>query len=325
MKVTFYYREYRKGNFSIEMLFKTILSSFGARVQASNFYVQSKINMLSIVKAFFSQGEVNHITGDVNYLALVLKGSKTVLTIHDIGHYEHTLTGWKKYMYKKIWFEFPLSKVAIITTVSEFTKQKLIDTFKIRPDKIIVIYNPVPPAFVFTSLPVKTSSTRILQIGSGENKNIEKLIEAIQGLSCELILVRKYSDQLDFKIKQAGIKCTWHYNVSETDIVNMYKASDIVYFASTYEGFGMPIIEAQAIGRPVITSSIASMPEIAGEGACLVNPYNDIEIRNTILKIVNDTTYRDHLISNGLENCKRFQVNKIAEEYIQLYKRIVKS
>ena len=103
--------------------------------------------------------------------------------------------------------------------------------------------------------------------------------------------------------------------LSDEEVFEQYKECDMLSFVSTYEGFGMPIVEANTVGRPVITSNLLSMPEVAGDAALIVNPYNIDEIRNGILKIINDDIYRNNLIHNGYENVKRFNLNDIAEQY----------
>ena len=84
----------------------------------------------------------------------------------------------------------------------------------------------------------------------------------------------------------------------------------------------MPIVEAQLVGRPVITSNLLSMPEVAGNGACIIDPYNVEEIKNGILKIINNDSYGESIVKNGLENAKCFDVMKIAHQYADLYKEI---
>ena len=86
----------------------------------------------------------------------------------------------------------------------------------------------------------------------------------------------------------------------------------------------MPILEANAIGRPVITSTVYSMPDVAGNAACLVDPNNIIMIRDGILKIINNESYRNQLIENGRINVERFSPNNIAKKYIDIYDEITK-
>jgi glycosyltransferase involved in cell wall biosynthesis len=81
----------------------------------------------------------------------------------------------------------------------------------------------------------------------------------------------------------------------------------------------MPILEGNAVGRPVITSNIYSMPEIAGDAAILVDPYNIEEIRNGIVRIINDKIYRDQLVQNGFINIKRYNAHLVANKYFKLY------
>jgi glycosyltransferase involved in cell wall biosynthesis len=97
----------------------------------------------------------------------------------------------------------------------------------------------------------------------------------------------------------------------------------MVVFASTYEGFGLPIVEANATGRPVITSNICSMPEIAGSAACFVDPSDCSSIRQGILRVMNDDGYRADLIGRGLENVKRFRADTIAAQYAALYQEVL--
>jgi glycosyltransferase involved in cell wall biosynthesis len=93
-------------------------------------------------------------------------------------------------------------------------------------------------------------------------------------------------------------------------------------FASLYEGFGLPILEAQAMGRPVITSNFGAMKEAAGEGALLVDPYSVDEIRAAILRIKNEPALREDLIAKGLRNAAKFSATAVANSYAQIYKQL---
>jgi glycosyltransferase involved in cell wall biosynthesis len=102
-------------------------------------------------------------------------------------------------------------------------------------------------------------------------------------------------------------------------------SSDILFFASTFEGFGMPILEAQAIGRVVVTSNILSMPEVGGNAALYVDPYSIEQIRDAICILKNDKILRNSLIDKGFENIKRFNPDTIAFQYEALYQEIIAS
>ena len=113
-----------------------------------------------------------------------------------------------------------------------------------------------------------------------------------------------------------------YVDINESELIKQYETADIITFVSTYEGFGMPIIEANAIGRCVITSNCTSMPEIANNAACLVDPFSIDSIKEGVLKICNNQIYRQNLIENGIINVKKFDKNKIHNQYLTLYKKL---
>jgi glycosyltransferase involved in cell wall biosynthesis len=110
--------------------------------------------------------------------------------------------------------------------------------------------------------------------------------------------------------------------LTDEEIVEKYRAADIVEFCSTYEGFGMPIIEANATGRPVVTSCIEPMASLAGGAACLVDPRDPISIRSGILRVIEDRDYREELVRLGFENVKRFSAEAIAQSYAAIYREL---
>jgi glycosyltransferase involved in cell wall biosynthesis len=160
---------------------------------------------------------------------------------------------------------------------------------------------------------------RILHIGTAWNKNTERVIHALQDITCKLIIIGEATDSILSILNENGIDYELLCNLSNEELYQQYQLADIISFPSIFEGFGMPIIEGQATGRPILTSNIAPMTEVAGEGACFVNPHNINSIRNGFLKIINDSTYRDLLISKGNENVKRFSLEHITKQYKQLY------
>ncbi|HSZ73097.1 MAG TPA: glycosyltransferase, partial [Cytophagaceae bacterium] len=228
----------------------------------------------------------------------------------------------KKEVYKQIWFEVPMKRAAFVTTVSEFSRQKLLSVFAIDPAKVKVVYNPYPASYKRDDKPILSVVPKILQIGSGEHKNLLRLIESLTGISCELVLIRDFDKSIDRMLDAKKIKRNWYFNQTDDEIYELYRSSDLLFFASTYEGFGMPILEAQTVGRAVITSNLASMPEVGGEGVHLVDPYDVRSIQEAVLKLCNDATYRNELIAKGYQNIERFQPETIAKQYLDLYTKI---
>lgn len=313
-----------KGAHSIEILFRGIIENLPDSHNVQQYICTHKWKRFhSFFQARKHQGDVNHITGDIHSIALFLNKKKTILTIHDTGRYDRDLKGFKKRIFKFLWLTLPVRQVRFITTISEFTKQRLIEECKINSDIIKVIPNPAATDFNFNNKHYDSKNPKILQIGSGNNKNIHRLISAITGTHFSLILVRKPDKELEDLLKKAKIPYEWHYNISRNAIYDCYVQSDILFFASEYEGFGVPILEANAIGRPVITSNLSSMPYVAGNSAILVDPYHVGDIRRALFDINNDQSLREELVQKGLKNLERFEMKKIIGEYIDLYKKVV--
>lgn len=324
IEVTYFYRENRVGNFSIENVFAQIIN------QIKDYVVVKKAirsgnepRLISILRVNRYSSQINHITGDVYYLALGLPSKTTILTIHDVGHYEMTLKGTKRLIYKWIWLSLPFRKAGHITAISNFTKTKLIKLFGINEEKIKVIYNPLPDGYHIIPKEFNKEKPVILQIGAGRNKNIEGLVEAVKGISCKLLLIGFPNKQIISRLNLNGTEFEYRSNLTAQELYTAYSEADLLFFASWYEGFGVPIIEAQAVGRPVITSNICSMPEVAGQGALLVDPGNIDSIREGILRIIHDPILRKNLIEAGLRNIQRFDREQIAAQYVALYKEVL--
>lgn len=109
--------------------------------------------------------------------------------------------------------------------------------------------------------------------------------------------------------------------IPDKDLPGLYSGAVALVFPSLFEGFGLPILEAQACGCPVITSNISSMPEVAGKGAMLVNPYDVNEITDAMIEAM-DKNVRKELIKNGFENINRFSWEKCAQETLKVLEAV---
>ena len=326
IKVTHYQRKQALGAFSLERVFvdvrKVMPNDIKVKVHISTFMSKGLWRRLyNIIEVLFKQADINHITGDVHFLTYLLQRRRTVLTILDCVTL-HQLKGFKKVLIRLFWYVLPVRFSTVITVISTATKQELLTFINCNPDKIKVIYCPVSDCFLPDERPFNEVYPRILQIGVTNNKNIERVAEALAGIHCRWIIIGRLSAQQVAVIESYGLDYENHFNLCDESIHAQYKQSDMLVFASTYEGFGLPIIEANAVGRPVVTSTLFSMPEVAGEAACFVNPYDVVSIRAGILRIITQGDYRNRLVQTGFENIERFRPIVIAEQYAQLYRQL---
>ena len=268
------------------------------------------------------QGRINHITGDVHYLALALDPERTVLTVHDCVSLRRA-TGLRRLLLRKLYFEWPVNRARIITTISQTTKDELVTITSCDPAKVRVVPNCVGNIFRYSTSKFNTAQPCVLLIGTLPHKNLERTIEAVKPFGLRLRIIGRLSDAQTRLLNDAGLEYSNDYDLTTTQMAKAYRECDIVGFASLYEGFGMPIIEGQATGRVVVTSNLSSMPEVAGDGACIVDPSSVESIRQGFRRVIDDSVYRDQLIQNGLKNVERFQPAAIAAMYVDIYRELL--
>lgn len=262
--------------------------------------------------------DVFHITGDVYYLTWFLPRKKTIVTVHDLVFFVTRKKSIKSLLFWLLWI-LPLRLAAQVTFISEKSLCEAKSLIHLDNDKLSVIPNPIADSFKYTPKEINTKCPEILHVGTKANKNLERVAKALCGLQCKLHVIGKLSDNQLEELAKNQINFYSESNVSDDFIIDAYNKCDIVSFPSLYEGFGMPIIEGQAIGRPVVTSNISPMQEIAGRGAILVDPTSITSIRKGFLESI--SRWKD-LIHMGLQNSDRFKPKFVSECYKKLYEKI---
>ena len=180
--------------------------------------------------------DIVHITGTEHYLIPFLLGEKVVVTVHDLGHY-FDIHGLKKILF---WIMqiFSLKFAKAITCISNFTVQELKKTISIKNNKISVIFNEVDKNFSF------------------KEKEFNKDYPVINDIKCKLRIIGEITNKELDLLQKYKTDYSFASNLSDNDLLKEYQNADIINFPSCHEGFGMPIIEGQAVGRIVVTSNI---------------------------------------------------------------------
>ena len=265
---------------------------------------------------------INHITGDTNFFALGLPRRNTILTIHDCGLLDDKKP-FARWILKTFWLTLPVRNCQILTAVSEATKQDILRLTGCSADKIAVVPTVIKSNFAFSPKIFRQDYPNLLHIGNSPNKNLARHAAALSGLPCRLHVVGQVSEAEIQLLKGLNIDYKISVNLTASDMQDAYCDTDILLFCSTIEGFGMPILEAQTVGRVVISSNVSAMPEVAGDGACLVDPLSISEIRAAIQRVLSDKNYRNTLIQNGLQNIRRFNPATVARQYEALYEKLL--
>lgn len=255
--------------------------------------------------------------------------------IHDLNfeEYPKDLPVFTSKYYRYFFPKFARNATRI-ATVSEYSKQDIVSRYHISPDKIDVVYNGANENYHRISEPeqneIKSEYSNenpyFLFIGTlHPRKNIANLFKAFDEF--------KKSKSNEVKLVIVGSKMWWTSEI-ELAYQNMKFKNDIIFagrlepgvlgkiiasalamvYVSTYEGFGIPILEAMNCDVPVITSNVTSMPEVAGEAALLVNPFSIDSIKEAMLKIYSDTNLRAGLVEKGRIQREKFSWQKTADK-----------
>lgn len=264
------------------------------------------------------KNEIHHITG-LTELALGCWHKKTIITFHDANFMVNTKNPISRYIKFLLRIYLPVKASDCVTCISETTKREIL---KYVRTNIYVVYNPLDSHYVFYPKVFNISKPVVLHIGTGWNKNLHNTIKALSGIKCHLRIVGRMSETDKKLLKDCKIEYSNVYNISDEEMLHEYQNCDIVNFPSIYEGFGMPIIEGQAVGRCVVTSNIAPMTEIADDSALFVNPNSIDEIKRAYTRIISDPDLRKSLIAKGQKNTERFKLEKICSDYMNLYKQL---
>ena len=312
--------------FSIEKVFFAVADGLQRKMTIRKVFLphhtSSIRNVISnLIFARKQKDSLYHVTGDVHYLVLSLPSRRSILTIHDCV-FLHRHRGIKKWFLQKLFLTWPVRHSQVITTISDQSKKEIIEYTGCSPDKIRVINNPVSQHIYFKAKEFNASKPLLLFLGSTPNKNLPRSIEAIKGVDCAIHIVGIIPGAEKAMLEEYSIEYVNSVNLSEKELADAFYEADLLFFPTLYEGFGLPIIEAQKAGRAVLTSNLSPMKEVAGGGACLVDPNDIPSIQQGLLKLINDHNFRNELVQIAFQNVRRFEVDRIAAEYLKVYEEV---
>lgn len=282
--------------------------------------------------------------------SVTFKTSKPqVVTIHDTTpllfprHYPKGIKGTINYGLQRMSL-----KNKVIITDSENSKKDINKILKIDLNKIFVTYlsggeqyKKITDDQILKKVKrrYKLPEKYALYVGSVNwNKNLLNMAEAATKAGIDFVLIGKGFEEKENlnhpELKSFRTFLEKYQNnpkihilgyVDDEDLVAITNSAQVFLFVSFYEGFGMPVLEAQKSGVPVITSNVSSLPEVVGDSALMIDPESVDDIVKAILKVTSDKVLRNDLIVKGLENVKRFSWEKTAKHTVEVYKYALKN
>lgn len=240
--------------------------------------------------------------------------AKKVTTYHDLVPIIHPEWSHPKIVsVAKKRLELVEKEVDLVICVSESTKNDLLNNSRIPKDKITVIYEGIGEEF-------KPQNSETIEKFKQKFDLPNEFVLAIGGVGERRNLKRVKVAAKGFNLVISGQTIPW---VSNDELPLLYASAKVLLYPSFYEGFGLPIIEAMAVGIPVITSKISSMPEVGGEAALYVDPDDLDDIKRKLDNLWEDSSLRDTLIEKGFGQAKKFSWEKAAKETAEVYRRLM--
>jgi glycosyltransferase involved in cell wall biosynthesis len=272
----------------------------------------------------------------------ISKKIRTAVTIHDISYEAHPeWFSWQNNILLRFVSKKSAQRADIILTPSEFTKKEILKHYQVNLDKIFVV--PLAADEKFKQIENENKAIKekykiknkfIFYIGAIFNRRfIPECVESFKQIAKKfpehqfLISGTNYTHpfvDIDYIIKKANedigreviLKIDY---VDENDLVYLYNGADLFIWLSSYEGFGLPPLEALACGTPIITTKMGSLAESVGESAVFVgNPENAQEISEAMERVLSDESLSNELTKKGLVQAQKFSWQKTAEQTLKI-------
>jgi len=267
-----------------------------------------------------------------------------VVTIHDCIHlmFPQYLPSRAAYAYARATMWSAAKRSACILTVSESSKRDILHFFNVPADKVVVIYNAIDERFSIPPSEDDVARVReryqldqrfVLYVGNIKpHKNLVRLIEAFDELrgrfdDLKLLIIGDEISKLP-ALRRAVHRNKLHKFVrflgylKDDTLTVLYRLASVFVFPSLYEGFGLPPLEAMASGTPVVTSNVSSLPEVTGDAAVLVDPYDVDSIADGMRRILDDPRLAEELRIKGLKRAREFSWERSVEKTQRVYREV---
>ncbi len=276
-------------------------------------------------------------------MPLLLTGVRRVATVHDVIPYVHPETSSTlDLLIYRLWLPLIAPRLDAIITGSEYSRTDIIRYLGIAAEKVTVIpaavgpeYRPLPEEEIQPTLArLRIGRPYILFVGSIEpRKNLVRLLEAFSRLrkwskQWTLVIVgaRKWKHSPVFEmVRRLELEPYVRFTgfVPDDDLPVLYSGASLVVYPSLYEGFGLPVLEAMACGAPVVASSTSSLPEVAGDAALLVDPFDVAALAEAMREVLSNQDLAARLCARGLARAQEFSWRRTAREVAILYDRVL--
>lgn len=257
-----------------------------------------------------------------------------IVTVHDLIplKYPELSPKWKYYYHYAL--PFLLKKSRKIICVSQYTKEDLVKSYELEPDSIDVVYNGYDRSLFFPQrdpeiLRKYNLDKYLLYVGDMRSyKNLDRCLEAFNRLNdpdFQFVITGKKDDffypQIERQVSQLSAKerIIFLDYVPTSELPVLYSMAQSLVFASLYEGFGLPVLEAMACGCPVIASQATSIPEVGGDSVLYVDPDNIESITQTMHRVLSDHELNTSLRRRGLKRAQLFSWQKTAQHICQIF------
>lgn len=271
-----------------------------------------------------------------------------ILTLHDIIYLEKRHSSsftWYQEMgwfYRRMVVPRVLANCEKIITVSQFERERILDVLHLPKEQLVAVYNGFnshfhvqPKAPEITRKYIDADNYLFFLGNTDPKKNTPRVLKAYSDYlkqstqKLPLLIADLKGDVIDRILEEENITEIKSYihapgYIANTDLVALYCGAFAFLYPSLRESFGIPMLEAMACGTPIIAGNTSAMPEIAGEGALLADPFNSNDITKKILQLENDQTLYQQQVEYGIQRSQLFSWRNTAESLLKIYKEFAK-